>query len=80
VTGDEKRGGFRCGTCAGEPAPPGTKTAREWDAEYAARTYRKPSLGDRIVNWLVCGECFRLRFSPGHWLTLWAHDRSEVSR
>jgi hypothetical protein len=68
---------FDCGTCRGEPAPPGTLTAREWDELAMLRaSQRTPRLtiGERLLEWLSCGECFRLRFSPGHLLTLPFHD------
>lgn len=28
-----------------------------------------------IADKLFCTQCFRFRFSPGHILTLWAHDK-----
>lgn len=56
-----------CGT------PDGTeKTVAEWEAE-AARRYPPMPLSVRIPNLLIdlvfCSACFRLRLSPGHWLS-----------
>ncbi|HEY2088546.1 MAG TPA: hypothetical protein VGH54_21325 [Mycobacterium sp.] len=68
---------FDCGTCRGEPAPPGTKTAREWDAEYAARNAHRPTIVERLADALFCTECSRFRFSPGHWLLRGSHSGGE---
>lgn len=76
-TAETRSGPFPCRTCAPSlPIQPGEviKTAAEWDAEGNGPGVFGTSWRDRIVDWLVCPECFRLRFSPMHLLTRGWHS------
>lgn len=58
-----------CGGCnPGHPLPPDALTVAQWDALAAARTPRTPVL-ERLAGAIHCPACFRLRCSPGHWMT-----------